>query len=67
MLDFPITRRNVSVLCQSECAFLHKTVNTVALKQMYRVVPRTKRRNLQTHSVFVFSFSLDTGVSLIIN
>jgi len=27
ILDFPITYRNVSVLCQSECACLHKTVN----------------------------------------
>jgi len=24
--DFPITYRNASVLCQSECACLHKTV-----------------------------------------
>jgi len=49
--------RNASVLCQSECACLHKTVNMVvsfvksnensypkgrALMQMYRVVPKTK-------------------------
>ena len=27
ILDFPITYRNISVLCQSECACLHKTVN----------------------------------------
>ena len=27
--DFPITYRNVSVLCQSECACLHETVNMV--------------------------------------
>jgi len=27
ILDFPITYRNASVLCQSECAFLHKTGN----------------------------------------
>ena len=27
ILDFPITYRNVSVLCQSECACLHNTVN----------------------------------------
>ena len=27
ILDFPITSRNVSVLCQSECACLYKTVN----------------------------------------
>jgi len=58
ILDFPITYRNVSVLCQSECACLHKTVNNAvffvksnentypkrrALVQMYRVVPITKR------------------------
>ena len=28
-LDFPITYRNDSVLCQSECACLHQTVNMV--------------------------------------
>ena len=27
ILDFPITYGNASVLCQSECAFLHKTGN----------------------------------------
>jgi len=27
ILDFPITYRNDAVLCQSECACLHKTVN----------------------------------------
>ena len=29
MLHFPITHRNASVFCQSECACLHKTVNMV--------------------------------------
>ena len=28
-LDFPKTYRHVSVLCQSECTRLHKTVNMV--------------------------------------
>jgi len=27
ILDFPITYINASVLCQSECAYLHKTVD----------------------------------------
>ena len=60
ILDFPITYRNASVLCQSECACLHKTVNMVvffvksnentytkgrALMQIYRVVPNEKRGN----------------------
>ena len=60
ILDFPITYRNTSVLCQSECTCLNKTVNMVvffvesngntypkgrALMQMYRVVPITKRGN----------------------
>ena len=59
ILDFPITYRNASVFCQSECACLHKTVNIVvffvksnentypkgrALMQM-QVVPVTKRGN----------------------
>jgi len=60
LLDFCITHRNTSVLCQSECTCLHKVVNMVvffvksirntypkgrALMQMYRVVPQSKRRN----------------------
>ena len=60
LLDFPITYRNALVLCQSECACLHKTVNMVvffvksnentypkgrALMHMYRVVPITERGN----------------------
>jgi len=60
ILDFPITYRYTSALCQSKCACLHKTVNMVvflvknientypkgrALMQMYRVVPITKRGN----------------------
>jgi len=60
ILDFPITYRNASVLCQSECACLHKTLNMVvffvksnentypkgrALMQMYIVVPITKKAN----------------------
>jgi len=58
IIDFPVTYRNASVLCQSECTCLHKTVNMVvffiksnentypkgrSLMQMYRVVPITKR------------------------
>jgi len=65
ILDFPITFRNTSVLCQSEC--LHKTVNMVvffvksngntfpkgrALMQMYRVVPITKRVNIILSEAF---------------
>jgi len=60
ILDFPITYRNAPVICQSECACLHQTVNIEvffvnsnentypkgrALMQMYRVVPITKRWN----------------------
>ena len=60
ILDFSITYRIASVLCQSECVCLHKTVNIVVffvksnentypkgrlLMQMYRVVPITKRGN----------------------
>ena len=29
ILDFPITNKNASLLCQSEWACLHKTVNMV--------------------------------------
>jgi len=59
-LYFPITCRDASVLCQSECACLHETVNMVvffvksnqntytkgrALMTMYTVVPIMKRGN----------------------
>ena len=58
ILDFPITNRNASEFCQSECTCLHRTVNIEvfltkydgntwpkerALMQMYRVVAQTKR------------------------
>jgi len=55
ILDFPITYIDASVLCQSEYACLHKTVNMVVFfvksnentypkgrAQIYRVVPKTK-------------------------
>jgi len=57
---FSITHRNNSARCQSEYAYLHKTVNVVvffvkfcentypkgrALIQMYRVIHTTKRGN----------------------
>ena len=60
LLDFLITYRNASVLCQSEYACLLITVNMVvffvkvmkipnykrrALMQLYRGVPTTKRQN----------------------
>ena len=69
ILDFPVTYRNASVLCQSECACLHKTVNMIvlfvksnentypkggALMQMYRVVPLTKRGNCNVLNMHMF-------------
>jgi len=57
-LDFHTTFGNASVLCQSECACLHKTVITEvffvksnentypkgrSLMQLYRVVPQVKK------------------------
>ena len=60
ILDVPITYRNASVLCQSEYACLHKTVNMVVffvksnentypkgrlLMQMYKVVLNTNIGN----------------------
>ena len=32
ILDFPLTYRNASVLCESECTCLHKPINMVVLK-----------------------------------
>jgi len=66
ILDFSITYRIDSVLCQSECVCLHKTVNMVVffvksnentypkgrlIMQMYRVVPITKRGNCDVDSI----------------
>jgi len=50
LLDFTISYRNASVLFQSECECLHKSVNSVVvlvkkLIPIYRVVPQTKRGN----------------------
>ena len=65
LFDIPI--RIASVLCQSECTCLHKTVNIVvfflksnentyakgrALMQMYRVVPITKRGHVMNSLAF---------------
>jgi len=61
LLDFPITYKNASVICQSECACLHKTVNMVvffvksnentyqkgiSLMQMCRVVLIPKKEGI---------------------
>jgi len=74
ILDFPITNRNASVSCQSECACLHKTVNMVvffvnnnentypkgrALMQMYRVVPKTKRGNSKADVITHLHFNIN--------
>ena len=42
ILDFPITYRNASVLCQSECAWLHKTVNMVVFCLKIMKIPTKK-------------------------
>jgi len=70
MLDFPITYRNAAVICHSECACLHKTVNMAvffvksnentyskgrAFMQRYRVVPITKRGNLSTGNLVLWT------------
>ena len=54
IFDFPVTYWNASVVCQSECAFLHKTVNMVVYfvrmmkisteKESAQVVPRKNER-----------------------
>ena len=42
ILDFPITYRNTSVLCQSECACLQQTVNMVAFFLKIMKIPTQK-------------------------
>ena len=66
ILDIPKRHRNASVLCQSKCACLHKTINMVvffvksyenthpkgrALTQMYRVIPIRKKRELMRQNI----------------
>jgi len=65
ILDFIISYRNASMMCQSECACLHKTVNMVvfivksnentypkgrALMPMYRFVHIAKRGDNTSHA-----------------
>ena len=72
ILDFPITYRNTSVLCQSECACLHKTVNLIvflvksnettypkgkAFMQMYRVVPQQNEAITIRNYTFILFFT----------
>ena len=42
ILDFPITYRNESVLCQSECPCVHKTVNMVVFSLKIMTIPTQK-------------------------
>jgi len=41
-IDFPITYQNDSVLCQSECACLHQTVNMVVFFLKIIKIPTLK-------------------------
>ena len=47
-LDFPIIYRNVSVICQSKCACLHKTVNMVVFFVKSNEIHTQKRKS--THA-----------------
>jgi len=42
IIDFPITYRYASVFCQSECAFLHNTVNMVVFFVISMKIPTQK-------------------------
>ena len=46
LLDFLITYRNASVICQSEFACLHKTVNMVVFFVKVMKIPNYKGRAL---------------------
>jgi len=45
ILDFPITYRNASVLCQSECTCLHQTVNMVVFFLKIMKIPTQKGKH----------------------
>ena len=79
MLDFPITYRNASVLCQLKCAFFHKTVNIAVffvtknentypkgrtLMKMYGVVPQMKRENCIDLN---FQFKIELTVLMLVD
>ena len=48
VLDVPITYKNASVLCQSECACLHKTVNMVFFEKSNENTYPKGRANVQS-------------------
>ena len=79
---FPITYRQASVICQSECACLIKTVNMVvfletsnentyqkggALVQMYIVVSITKRVNTATKTTYCLFVTFSESYGLLVN
>jgi len=47
IFGFPITYRNAAVLCQSECACLHKTVNMVVfyIKHYLKYLPQKEEHS----------------------
>ena len=42
LLDFPITYKNASVLCQYECACLHQTINMIVFFLKIMKIPTQK-------------------------
>ena len=80
ILDFHIRYKHDSVICQLECACLHKPANMVlffvkgnenaypkwrALKKMYRVVTQKKRGNIKCHATHCALFSSNENISCI--
>ena len=51
ILDFPVTYRNDSVVCQSECTCLHKTVNVVFFtKKIRKYLPKRESTHANVQS-----------------
>jgi len=60
--DFPITYRNASVLCQSECACRHKTVNMIVF--FLKMMEKTFTKGEQSYTCRKLSLERKEGIIL---
>ena len=66
ILDFPVTYRNDSVVCQSECTCLHKTVNMVVFftKKITKYLPKRESNHANVQSCRSNEISLGWGTKI---
>ena len=67
LLDFPITYRNASVLCQSECTCLHQTVDMVVF--FWKMMKTPTQKGDQSYTFTKLSlykkYRIDTRASVL--